>query len=202
MVLASPPLATLDGRLARGARARAAIVDALLALIERGDLRPSAARVAERAGVSLRSVFQHFSDVESLFAAAAERQAERLAPLAGTVDDGGPLARRLDAFVRQRARLLEAISPVRRAAVLMEPFSRELQGRLGAFRAHKADEVRRVFASELARRTPAARRRLLAALVATASWSTWHALRQHQGLSQGEARRVLRLMLDILLRNG
>jgi TetR/AcrR family transcriptional regulator, regulator of autoinduction and epiphytic fitness len=74
----SPILASADGRLARGERARGAIVDALLALIDRGDLRPSAARVAERAGVSLRSVFQHFSDVESLFAAAASRQAERV----------------------------------------------------------------------------------------------------------------------------
>lgn len=200
MALPSTAAQTLDGRLARGARARAAIADALLALIERGDLRPSAARVAERAGVSLRSVFQHFSDVESLFAAAASRQAERLEALLAGVPDEGPLAARLDAFVRARTRLLEAISPVRRAAILMEPFSSELQGRLGAFRKLKADEVRRVFATELARRPPAARRRLLAALVATASWSVWQALREHQGLSQAEARRVLRIMLDALLR--
>src|SRR5262249_42193116 len=166
----SPILASVDGRLARGERARASIVEALLALIDRGDLRPSAARVAARAGVSLRSVFQHFSDVESLFAAAASRQAERLAPLIRTVPDEGPLATRLDAFVRARARLLDAIAPVRRAAILMEPFSSELQGRLGAFRTLKANEMRRVFATELTQRTPAARRRLLAGLVASASW--------------------------------
>jgi TetR/AcrR family transcriptional regulator of autoinduction and epiphytic fitness len=202
MAFASTSLAAVDGRLARGERARAAIVEALLALIERGDLRPSAARVAERAGVSLRSVFQHFTDVDSLFAAAAARQAERLAPLMIAAPDQGPLDRRLDAFVRARARLLEAVSPVRRAALLMEPFSDELQKRLGAFRGMKAGEVRRVFAAELARRPPAARRRLAAALVAAASWSTWQALRQHQGLSQTDARRVLRLMLDTLLRSG
>src|SRR5262244_3920643 len=93
----------MDGRIARGARARAAIVDALLELIEAGELRPSAARVAERAGVSLRSVFQHFKDVESLFAALADRQIERLAPLAGRVAAAGPLSKRLDAFVATRA---------------------------------------------------------------------------------------------------
>ncbi len=202
MAVSAPPLASLDGRLARGERARAAIVDALLALIERGDLRPSAARVAARAGVSLRSVFQHFRDIESLFAAAATRQAERLAPLAGGVPDDGPLPMRLDAFVRARARLLDAIAPVRRAALLLEPFSAEIQTRLGAFRALKAAEVRRVFAAELARRPPAARRRLAAALIATASWTTWQALREHQGLSQDEARRALRLMLDALLRSA
>src|SRR5262252_4637374 len=107
MPVASARLAALDGRIARGARARAAIADALLSLIERGDLRPSAARIAERAGVSLRSVFQHYNDVESLFAAAAARQTERLAPLVGEVPDKGPLARRLDAFVRARVRLLD-----------------------------------------------------------------------------------------------
>ena len=189
----------MDGRLARGARARAAIVDALFALIEEGDLRPSAARIAERAGVSLRSVFQHFKDVESLFAALADRQGERLAPLAGRVAGDGPLSKRLDAFVATRARLLDAIAPVRRAALLMEPFSHELGTRLAAFRRLKAEEVRRVFAPELARRSPLVRRRLLAALVATSSWSTWQALRDHQGLSRAEARHVLRHTLGALL---
>src|SRR5262245_40099229 len=202
MAASSATLESVDGRLARGERARRAIVDALLALIDRGDLRPSAARVAQRAGVSLRSVFQHFSDVESLFAAAAGRQAERLAAHVGGLPDDGPLRDRIGAFVRQRARLLEAIAPVRRAAILMEPFSSELQGRLGAFRKLKADEVRRVFATELARRPPAARRRLHSALVAASSWNTWQALRDHQGLSQAEARRVLRMTLETLLRNG
>src|SRR5215831_10500116 len=117
MASSSPILASVDGRLARGERARGAIVDALLALIDRGDLRPSAARVAERAGVSLRSVFQHFSDVESLFAAAS-RQAERVSIYLGGIPEDGPLASRLGAFVRQRSRLLEAIAPVRRAAIL------------------------------------------------------------------------------------
>jgi AcrR family transcriptional regulator len=192
----------MDGRIARGARARTAIVDALLVLIQAGELRPSAARIAERAGVSLRSVFQHFKDVESLFAAMADRQRERLAPLVGSVSGDGPLEKRLDAFVAARVRLLEAIAPVRRAAVLMEPFSRELGKRLGAFRRQKAEEVRRVFATELADRPPAGRRRLLAALVAASSWSTWQALRDHQGLSRAQARRVLHHMLETLLEGG
>jgi len=192
----------MDGRIARGARARAAIVDALLALIEAGELRPSAARIAERAGVSLRSVFQHFKDVESLFAAMADRQRERLSPLLDSVPDDGPLEGRLDAFVAARTRLLESIAPVRRAALLSEPFSRELGQRLGAFRRQKAEEVRRVFATELARHPPAARRRLLAALVAASSWSTWQALRDHQGLPPAQARRVVHHVLGTLLAGG
>ncbi len=199
MAASATTVTTLDGRLARSERARAAIVDALLDLISAGDLRPSAARIAERAGVSLRSVFQHFSDVESLFAAAADRQTARVAKLIGTVRVDGPFAARLDAFVEQRARLLETVAPVRRAALLLEPFSGEIGSRLRAFRALKAGEVRRVFATELARRPPASRRTVAAALVAASSFDFWHALRVHQGMSRAQSRRVMRQTLAALL---
>jgi AcrR family transcriptional regulator len=194
-----PAAAPLDGRLARSVRARTAVVDALLDLIEEGDLRPTAPRIAERAGVSLRLVFHHFRDLEALFAAAASRQLARhyhvLRPLPAT----GPLAGRLAAFVRQRVRILERITPVRRAAILMEPFSSEVAARLGAVRSQARAEVLRVFAAELDARPPRARRELAAALGAVTSWSTWYALRAHERLSRPRAARVLTRMLTALL---
>ena len=63
----------IDGRTARSQRTRSAIVAACIELVEEGDLRPTAPRVAERAGVSVRSVFQHFDDLEGLFAAVGDR---------------------------------------------------------------------------------------------------------------------------------
>src|SRR5258705_9594197 len=63
-----------DRRVARAVATRTAGVDALLRLLEEGDLRPPAPRIAARAGVSLRSVVHHFAHLESLFAAAADRQ--------------------------------------------------------------------------------------------------------------------------------
>ena len=39
----------------------------MMNLIEGGDLMPSAARVAEEAGVGLRTVFRHFDDMDSLY---------------------------------------------------------------------------------------------------------------------------------------
>jgi AcrR family transcriptional regulator len=187
-----------DGRLARGARARTAVVDALLDLLEEGDLRPTAPRIAERAGISLRSVFHHFADLEALFAAAAERQTTRWRGLVRPIGPDGPLATRLAAFVRQRARVLEAVSPVRRAALRMEPFSPEIRARLQQVRELGRRDVERVFAHELAARRPAARRELLAALQATSSWPTWESLRAHQGLTAARARRVLTRILAAL----
>lgn len=191
-----------DGRAARARRTRDAVVDAILALIEEGDLRPTAQRVAERAGVSLRTVFQHFEDLDGLHAAAADRQVQRVFALARPVPRGGPLAPRLDAFVAQRARLLEAISPVRRSAVLLEPWAPEIHARLRAVRALGRREVERVFEPELAPRPPAARRELLEAMTVAASWSAWEALRAHQGLSPVQARRVMARTLRALLKEA
>ena len=196
------PAPPLDGRLARSVRARTAVVDALLDLIEEGDLRPTAPRIAERAGVSLRLVFHHFQDLEALFAAAAERQFARHYRGLGPLPEGGPLAGRLAAFVRRRTRVLERITPVRRAALLMEPFSPEVAARLTAVRAQAHAETMRVFAPELAACPARHRRDLVAALGAVAGWSTWHALRAHQRLSRARATQVLTRMLTALLQEG
>jgi AcrR family transcriptional regulator len=58
-------------------RTRSAVIDALLALYEEGDLNPTAVRVAGRAGVALRTVYGHFADLESLYAEASERELAR-----------------------------------------------------------------------------------------------------------------------------
>ena len=51
-----------DGRTVRAERTRQALVDSLLNLLDEGQLTPTAAEIAARAGVSERSVFQHFPD--------------------------------------------------------------------------------------------------------------------------------------------
>src|SRR6476659_8184485 len=94
---------TGDGRTARAVRTRDAIVDACIALGEAGDLRPTAPRIAEHAGVSVRSVFQHFDDLETLFSAVGARVVQRIGPLYTPIDVSRPLSERLDSMVEQRA---------------------------------------------------------------------------------------------------
>ena len=195
----SAPEEVLDGRAARAQRTRRAVVDALLALIDEGDVRPTAPRIAERAGVSLRSIFQHFTDLEALFSAASEREMERLLALVRPLPLDGPLDARIEAFVAQRARVLESVTPVRRAALLQEPFSAELQATRDRLLAMARGEVESVFQPELARHAKRDRAELLAALDAVSSWDMWESLRAHQRLSVGRARRVLARTLRALL---
>jgi TetR/AcrR family transcriptional regulator, regulator of autoinduction and epiphytic fitness len=188
-----------DGRTVRAERTRHALVEALLALLNEGRLRPTAAEIADRAGVSERSVFQHFPDREALLEAVAREQYERVMPTIRPVDASLSLAARIDEFVAQRATLYERASGVRRAALLMEPESDVVAGWLTTVRRAGAAEVERVFRREI-EATPADEREpLRAALVAACAWGTFEALRFHQGLSVSRTRGALRTMVTRLL---
>jgi AcrR family transcriptional regulator len=189
----------VDGRNARADRTRAAVATALLALLQEGHLRPTAAQIAERAGVSLRSVFQHFEDLESLYAAVADAQMERLSRLISQDAGEGPLAPRTRAFVERRAELLETITPVRRAALLQEPFSKELERRLRGAHEMARRELERTFAPELERLPARGAAGLVFALDVATNWSAWDTLRRMNGLSIKESRRVMEGMIRALL---
>jgi TetR/AcrR family transcriptional regulator of autoinduction and epiphytic fitness len=191
--------ATRDGRTVRAERTRQALVDALLSLLYEGELRPTAERIAARAGVSERSLFQHFADREALYQAVALQQYERVAPTLEPIDVSLPLPERIDAFVAQRARLLEEVTPVRRAALLLEPESEVVSGWLQSTRRQKAREVERAFGAELDELGRRERDTVLAALVAASAWTSWESLRAHQGLSVERAQAAMRRAVASLL---
>ena len=188
-----------DGRAARAARTRDAIVDAAIALLEEGDLRPTAPRIAERAGVSVRSVFQHFVDLPTLHTAVIHRVLERLAVLVVAIDPGMPRGDRIAAFAAYRGALLEAVTPYRRAAAVHGPFAPELRTAVAQGAAFLRQEVAAAFAPELAALEAADQRQLLDALAAVASWAMWESLRTEAGDSPDEARAVVVRALHSLL---
>jgi AcrR family transcriptional regulator len=149
--------------------------------------------------VSERSLFQHFADREALYQAVAVQQYERMAATLEPIDVSLPLDDRIDAFVEQRARLLEAITPVRRAALLLEPNSDVVAGWLQSARRQKAREVERVFRQELEEIEQPERGLVLGALVSAAAWTSWESLRGHQRLSVDRARGAMRTAVAALL---
>src|SRR3546814_18346240 len=74
----APP--RVDGRRERGRSSHRRIVEAMMELIAQGDLSPSAARVAEEAGIGLRTVFRHFDDMDALYAEITAPLTEKVRP--------------------------------------------------------------------------------------------------------------------------
>ena len=95
----------------RRERDRDAVVDAIMVLIQAGETQPAMADVAQLAGVSERSIFRHFESREALLAAVIERQVEVVSGLLREIPPTGPLAGRITAFVNERPRLYEEITP-------------------------------------------------------------------------------------------
>lgn len=180
-----------DGRLLRTERTRRVVVEALLDLVQDGEVRPTARQVSDRSGVSMRSIFRLFEDVDALHAAANAAQLERVAHLFAAPDATGPVERRAAALVAQRTLLYETIAPVRRMAVRLAPRSRPIGAELARADATLRAHLAALFAPELAALRPARRADVVEALDALTSWETWERLRTAQRLEPDEAARVV-----------
>src|SRR5262245_40003301 len=176
-------MTAVDGRVIRGERNREKIADALLACYEDGILTPSVPEVAARAGVSARSVHNHFADVEALRAEVARRQWERYTHFVSAV----PKERIID----KRAALYERLTPVRRAALLQVHESPTVAEYL-----ERMDKLSRTLIEDA---YPDATADQLAALDMALSWDAWNRLRDAQGLSVSRAKRVLALTVQGIL---
>ena len=186
---------TIDGRRARRHRSRDLAVDALLDLLNEGVVRPTAQQVAERSGVSLRSIFRIFDDVESLNAAACARQVTRVRHLFVDVPAEGTLDARISQVITINGRLYESIAPVRRAALRAAPESAAVQETLARARGWVRGEVERVFADELGQGS----RDAVAAVELALSFEAWDHLRSAQGLSPARTAATVTLLLRSLL---
>jgi AcrR family transcriptional regulator len=196
-----PDLPPTDGRTARAARSRAAIVDALLDLVQEGDLQPTATRIAARAGLSLRLIYHHFGDLESLYHTAAARQAARLADRIEPIDPALPLPDRVDAIVTQRAEVLDWMTPVRLASLLQEPYSEELRSARDELTRAGEHQIAELFAPELDVLVGAEPAETLAALTTVLGWGMWNDLRT-AGRTSEEARAVVHRTVAALVGLG
>lgn len=176
----------LDGRVRRGERSREAIVAALFGLIGKGVLSPTAQQVADAAGVGIRSVFRHFSEMESLYQSVDARlQGEALRVL-GAARDGGTIDARIDALVRQRTAFFERIAPYKRSGNLQRWRSEFLQRR------HR--DLQRVLRDDLDARFPeltGADDELREAVDLVTSFEAWDRLRADRDLGPKAAAAVV-----------
>jgi AcrR family transcriptional regulator len=176
-----------DGRSARSAKTRDSIADALLDLIIEGSPRPTAKEIADRAGVSVRSVYVHFDDLEDLFCVAARRHFARVAPILERVPTEGTVRERARRVVESRARLYGKIGAVGRATQLQAPFSPTLTHIVQDAHARSRAELERVFAPELEPLAEPQRSTLVALLDVLTGSGAWETLREGHSLSADAA---------------
>lgn len=184
----------VDGRRERSRSSRKRIVAAMMDLIESGDLMPSAARVAEEAGVGLRTVFRHFDDMDSLYREISRIIAERIWPIITLPYDSDDWRANIRDLTRRRARVFEMMLPFRLAANIKRYQSPFLMGQYAQVVTMERDLVLRLLPTEVA-----SDRYRVEALCATLSFQNWRAIRQDQGLSIEDAGAVVAHMVEALI---
>lgn len=180
-----------DGRRLRRDNNRSAVVNALLMLYQEGNLSPSTEEIAARSGVSSRSLFRYFDDVDDLAQSAIVAEVERirhLTPIDIRLDQ--PLATRLSELATQRSVLWEAVGAVAMVTRMRAHRNPMLAEMLRSNRLQLRDQVRRLVEPELADAGPSAATLLAVADVLT-SFETWRLMRDDQMLSVDAARVAL-----------
>ena len=184
----------VDGRRERGRSSHKRIVEAMMELIIGGDLSPSAARVAEEAGIGLRTVFRHFDDMDALYAEITATVADRVMPIVAAPYPDQDWRANVRDMVRRRVRVFEIMLPFRLAANIKRYQSPFLMGQYG-----KVVMLERELLLRLLPDAVLTDRINVEALCATLSFQNWRALRHDQGLSAEEAGTVTMHMVDALL---
>jgi TetR/AcrR family transcriptional regulator, regulator of autoinduction and epiphytic fitness len=183
-----------DGRRLRRQQNREAVIDAVLELFSEGVYQPGAAVIAARAGLSIRSLFRYFDDLEDLHNAAADRYLRLALPLLEVGAQAGDPARvRIAALVRARARLFERVGPGALALRASAHRHAGLRAQLDRNRAFLRAQISSVLAPELAATE------LLPVLDVLCSFESYDLLRRDQGLSRNAAEAALDSAICALL---
>lgn len=185
--LAQQPSLPTAGRGDRVARTRDAIVTSTLTLAQGGEVAPIVRDIAKAAGVSARTVFQHFADTAELYVAVLDR-------VLALIDHGpelnlqAPLDERISAIIAHRATHYDKLRPMWTFLATLQRRSTEAADKIRQMYSVNREQLAKSFGQELSALPADRNERLLNALTLALSPEGWVVLRERLGLSPDQAR--------------
>lgn len=160
---------------------------------------PSAAQIAKRAGFSVRSIFERFSDLNALNLATADFAIAQGQAESSARDVDADRPTRIRSHVHVRALACEKWLPLWRVLIVAQRELPELRLRVNMALHGNIARMRLMYAPELATMAEAEREHLLVAFATMVSFESWDQLRDCYGLSVDECEVVWREAIDRLL---
>lgn len=189
----------IDGRRLRSARTKQLIVEAYLALLRESPEIPTAAMIAERAGYSVRSVFERFQDLHALRVAATDYAFTQGTAQAVPREVMGDRASRIRSHVETRSWICEEWLPLWRALVSNQGESVELKVRIAQVRQAVLRRIELMYDEELSVLADVERLQTVLAIDSLVDFESWGRMRDVSGLSIEEGRQVWIMSIDRLL---
>ena len=186
------PSVSIDGRSLRRERNRQDIVDALLGLIENGETEISAALIASKAGLSERSIFRYFDDVDDLYRSVCDLAFSKETEFALIDDVGvGSLDTKIENFVNQRVRIYtmnEKIAPAARSFAFKNPI---IKNQLVFGRKLLRAQITKHFAEELSAFDKQQQQVAVAIIDALTTFESYDMMRSDQKMSVQTIKSIL-----------
>lgn len=183
-----------DGRKQRSVHSRDKIKSSIVTLIRDGNYSPRAIDISEHSGLSMRTVFRHIEDMESLLREIAGDLQKEVLPQFLEPYSVAEWRGQLDEQISRRAKTWEYVLPIRLSAslrrfqsrFLLEEYTQLLELQRASLKAVLPEEI---VADEV----------LFAAVNETVGVGCWISLRLDQRLSPGGAEAVVRRTVSALI---
>jgi AcrR family transcriptional regulator len=197
--LSSPqPQVHAAGRGDRVARTREAIVSSTLTLAMEGEVSPIVRDIAKLAGVSARTVFQHFADTAELYVAVLGRVLGSLRGEQPATASAGALDERISQAIGQRAGRYERLLPMWTFVETLQRRSSEAGQQVNQLYATNREQLAQCFGEELTTLPGESRERTLNALAMALAPESWIVLRERLGLTVEQARDEWRFVIKAI----
>ncbi|MBS0224598.1 MAG: TetR/AcrR family transcriptional regulator [Proteobacteria bacterium] len=190
------------GRGDRVARTREAIVSSTLTLAMEGEVAPIVRDIAKLAGVSARTVFQHFADTAELYVAVLGRALGGWKSGVSEPETRRPLDERISTVVSSRAGRYETLRPMWTFVETLCRRSKVAAEKTTEIYAENREHIARSFGQELTALPNEKREHTLNALSAVLAPESWIVLRERLGLTAEQARDEWRFILNTIFKDG
>ncbi|HEY6982827.1 TetR/AcrR family transcriptional regulator [Reyranella sp.] len=190
------------GRGDRVARTREAIVSSTLTLAMEGEVAPIVRDIAKLAGVSARTVFQHFADTAELYVAVLGRALGGWKAATSEPEARKPLDERISTVVSSRAGRYESLRPMWTFVETLCRRSKDAAQRTTEVYSDNREQIARSFGQELTALPDDKREHTLNALAMVLAPESWIVLRERLGLTAEQARDEWRFIVDAIFKDS
>lgn len=188
------PKPKVDGRKQRSARSRDKIKASIITLIRDGKYSPRAIDISEHSGLSMRTVFRHIDDMESLLREIAGDIQKEVLPRFLQPYTAPDWRGQLEEQIARRAEIWEYILPIRLSASLSRFRSKFLLEEYQQVLGLEVASLRSVLPESMSEDEV-----LFNALNGAMGVGCWVNMRMDQGLSPDAAVAVMRRTVDALI---
>jgi AcrR family transcriptional regulator len=185
----------------RSERTKQLIIEAYISLLRENPVvqMPTAAHIAQRAGYSVRSIFERFPDLNKLRIAAADYSLAQAAALAPARNVEGDRQTRIKSQVETRAGTCERGVALWRVLVFSAAEDEDLKLRVRVSRDRTVERMEVMYRPELSTLPERQRKHMLIALEAITDFESWARMRDLHGLTFDEACAVWIHAIDRML---